>query len=758
MNDYKVSVEICSQVNELFSKTIVSQIFKNPDTNPLELKIYIYKKEDIIFSSFSAKIGDLIKVRSKVIKKEKAEEKYNDTIASGNAAIYVYEDIYNNRIILNMGNIPPKEEIELISEFIQLTESSNNYEFEIFRNLPIFVGRTMANIYHNVNLKGKIEIKTKDEIINIQKEILLENLEITEEIFNNKENYYLIKYKINELPKFENSRQFNYNDYIPSSKIYFDLKNENKNIFEPKIYYQKSNLIPNENSYILHLKNKLNNDNLKLNPALFIFLIDQSGSMGEEFPKKYSEKTPIKIVARALELFLKSLPVGSHYQLIGFGSNFKKYDEAPKIYTKENIDNSLKIIRSLNSDFGGTNIYNPLVSIYENEKEYDKIKLPKNIFLFTDGEIEDKKKTLELIEKYSSKFSIYSIGIGNSFDKELIKNAGIIGKGGFNFCTNLDNLNSIVVREINKCVKSYISNFHINCSLDKNNKIKVCDIPDIIRNNQIINIGYLTDNIYNKVDIEMNYFDKKKIKKKYQIVPNILENGEELSKLIICKYLSNEINNKEIESLSLKYQILTKDTSLFAEIELSEKITEKMKSEIIGHKNNRIIVKESIDESFFPRFVGKPIYYRSIKKEPFFPFLSNIFVGCCKNGEKIIKIEKESEINYEINNIKDNNKVNLEKIDDIMKIINTQDFIEGFWEYNQLTKFIKDKYLDKYNLIKVKLNSTDKISMTILIIYFIQKDHRNLLNELDLIIQKAKIYIKKETNQSYEESIKKIRI
>ena len=146
----------------------------------------------------------------------------------------------------------------------------------------------------------------------------------------------------------------------------------------------------------------------------------------------------IHIVSKALELFLQSLPVDSYYQIIGFGSNFIKYDETPKEYTKTNIENSLKIIKTLDANLGGTNIYDPLKDIYTNEQQYDEIKLPKNIFLLTDGEIRNKRETLELIEKNSSKFSIFSIGIGNSFDKDLIKNAGIISKGGFNFCYNLE--------------------------------------------------------------------------------------------------------------------------------------------------------------------------------------------------------------------------------------------------------------------------------------------------------------------------------
>ena len=80
----KITTEIESKVNDIYVKTKVTQKFKNPTETPLELKIYVSKNEKIIFSSFNCKIGDSINVKSKVIKKGKAETKYNDSIASGN--------------------------------------------------------------------------------------------------------------------------------------------------------------------------------------------------------------------------------------------------------------------------------------------------------------------------------------------------------------------------------------------------------------------------------------------------------------------------------------------------------------------------------------------------------------------------------------------------------------------------------------------------------------------------------------------------
>ena len=86
-------------------------------------------------------------------------------------------------------------------------------------------------------------------------------------------------------------------------------------------------------------------------PALFIFLIDQSYSM---------EGNPIDLVSQALKLFLQSLPEGSYYQLVGFGSDYIKYDKQPKKYIKENITKSMELIDRLNASLGGTDVYSSL--------------------------------------------------------------------------------------------------------------------------------------------------------------------------------------------------------------------------------------------------------------------------------------------------------------------------------------------------------------------------------------------------------------
>ena len=111
------------------AKSKDTQKFINKNKEPIELKIYLDKNPKLVFLSFNAKIGDSIMVKSKLIKKEKAEVKYTDSISSGNAAIFVSE--HDGKIIINMGNIPSKEEVIFISEFIHFTKYAHLYEFKL---------------------------------------------------------------------------------------------------------------------------------------------------------------------------------------------------------------------------------------------------------------------------------------------------------------------------------------------------------------------------------------------------------------------------------------------------------------------------------------------------------------------------------------------------------------------------------------------------------------------------------------------------
>ena len=112
-------------------------------------------------------------------------------------------------------------------------------------------------------------------------------------------------------------------------------------------------------------------------------MLDQSYSMKGD---------SIKIAWNALKL--QSLRKGSYYQIIGFSSTYTKYNLEPVAYIKDNIEISFSKINDLYSNLGGTDLYSPLKEIYNSNIKKEYKDLLKNIFLLTDGEIENKNETL----------------------------------------------------------------------------------------------------------------------------------------------------------------------------------------------------------------------------------------------------------------------------------------------------------------------------------------------------------------------------
>ena len=356
--------------------------------------------------------------------------------------------------------------------------------------------------------------------------------------------------------------------------------------------------------------------------------------------------------------------------------------------------------------------------------------------------------------------------------------------------------------------------------------IKNQSIPNILRDNEIINLNYIINNKENnnsKINVEINYLEnEEKIEKKYEIIPYYLTEGEELSKLIINNYLKNDNLEKDEIKLELKYQIFGKNTSFFAEIELSDKVTEEMKEKILGNKgNNQIEInmpKNTINfgnmgmNNYLKRespllyhgtmvggidFIAPSLHFGK-KDSPSYMNMgmknsysmmgmgNNQKMGMMNSSPPISMPMKNSPLprNMEFEScpqissmVKNNNKIddvisygseikdiqetiNTNKKDDIIKIINTQDFINGFWEINEYTNIIKEKFKEEYNLLKgiKNKNITDKVVITFLIIYFIEKEHPELVDELLMIIKKAKIFILNETKETYAVIIKEISI
>ena len=785
------TIYLTSNINEVFASTECTQYFINPLNKTIELIISFPIKKEINLLKFIISIGDKT-VISKVLSKEKAEEKYDNSIYSGNTGFISEYDEELSNYKVNIGNIEQKQKIKLKTFFIQNIGSQDmSYEFVIMEKYPTFHYKELnMEKPRNKIIKANFIIETQSKITRLIAPFFDEKAKknsVYEVLFSDdykKANINYIKnpdeQKNIDIPKPGVESGFpglvNQPTFLTSFSILFRVEN----MYKPILYYQ-FNPEFNESSYSINyvyssenLKNipipdipdqdnkisyysKYEDNIINETPGLFIFLVDQSGSM-------YGKS--IELVKEALLLFIQSLPSDSYFQLIGFGTTFKKYNEEPVEYNQKNVANIINIINNLNADMGGTNINSPLKDIYNNIN-YSKINLSKNIFLLTDGQINDRDECVELITANSNKFRIHSLGIGDRFDEIFIERSGKLGKGSFLFVKNVEEINSAVINTLNKCLRNYLIDINytfINYKNNLNNNIISCNPMDnFAYQDEIINFSFIL-NEKNKIDIDelsepiqieiigknqknivkqSVSFDKRNIIK--------LPNGDELSKMIIGKSLKNnkeliDDKKKEVE-FSKKYQILSKNTALFAEI---------IKENNNGEQNKLIVVDLSNYMKEEPIF--KPLIFGKMPQLNSFSLGASLLqTESCEDNKADpnnikFNIEASNEKNENTNEIKDN----------IIKLIMTQNVKEGYWDENEETKkLINNIDQDIFNKIINKIKTLNKgemenkIKYTILVIYYLNNKYSDKINDYRLIINKAIKFLMKQ-GIKYEDFIKEI--
>ena len=568
--DLEKEIYIESNINEFYGITKVYQTYINHSENEIELKIILPLKKEIQFSKFTL-LMDGKKIISKVLSKEKAKEKYTDSIAKGNTATMTSYDEDNTTYCINIGRIKPNTKLELMSEFIQfITSDDISFCFSIMRNYPYFssLNPNQCSIKINLETQSKITRLIIKSLKYPYKKTFNDNLRkciIELKMENLKDRY---KEPINILFRTEKINEpFLIKQYNP-------INDETSYIME-MVYNSIIIPIPNEPDTNENINYFMKYENIKENdiPSLFIFLIDQSGSMSGN---------PIKLVSESLLFFLQSLPKKSYFQLIGFGSDFKKINEIPLEYNKDNVNETNTIIKNLKADLGGTNISSPLKYIF-NCKDYNNFPLSKNLFILTDGEVNNTQECLELISNNCEEFKIHTIGLGKYFDKELIKKAGIQGKGSYNFVEDISQINSTIIKALNNCLKKYLIHPSFNV-LNEKIEYEFNSNRNFCYQNEIINYSFIKKGKFDNETIEINFkadeVDNKIDKNFIFTKDNILSNtdGDIISKIIIGNILKNNNIDEEKEiNLSKKYQILSQNTSLFAEIENESQIIGELK-------------------------------------------------------------------------------------------------------------------------------------------------------------------------------------
>ncbi|KAJ5497989.1 hypothetical protein N7453_007040 [Penicillium expansum] len=160
--------------------------------------------------------------------------------------------------------------------------------------------------------------------------------------------------------------------------------------------------IPNQRALMATLVPKFN-----LRPANpeVVFVIDRSGSMGDKIPTLRS----------ALQVFLKSLPVGICFNICSFGSSYSFMWETSRVYDAISLQQALEFVGTLDANMGGTEMQHAVVATVQNRPNSKDL----DVLILTDGEIYHQSDLFDFVREKAADNTaqFFSLGIVTEYEE-----------------------------------------------------------------------------------------------------------------------------------------------------------------------------------------------------------------------------------------------------------------------------------------------------------------------------------------------------
>ncbi|KAN0012371.1 hypothetical protein ACTFIU_007670 [Dictyostelium citrinum] len=740
-----IDFTIQSEMNNTCIASVWKQKYSNDSSTPVEGIYSIPLAPYSVVSGFTVEYQDKVFI-GRIKSKEKAQNQYSDSIASGGQA-FLAEKTQDGQFSFRIGNLPPNENVTInltiISEVCpHLTSLQNCFHRFLFPNGSF-------TFQFNLNIKLTLPIKNIELLNYPNRQITFkentENKEATLSLSSNngiEQDIVCIVEPENDIEK-------------PQSIIEYSKKNDT--------YAVSVNFTPSFNH--------LSSDDVN-QKSEFIFLIDCSGSMSGE---------PIKKAKRALEIIIRSLNENCKFNIYCFGSSFTKAFESSKMYNDETLEHISKYVQNIDANLGGTELLPPVRDILSTTSDFE---YPRQLFILTDGEISERDNLINYVATESNNTRIFTYGIGNSVDRELVIGLSKACKGYYEMIKDNSNFEEQVMKLVSIAFEPTLSNISIDWGTELQIEQGPTKIRPLYSGETLVVYALLKDNKIpqSTVQVSLNGNGPTGTKLKFPITLDFsksidYENSSvhTLAAFNIIKDLEeierkgNHSNNRErIEELGKTYGLVSKYTSYIV-TSTSEQVTEESMKTVNIIPTQRIIsedfladistqsqqincifndisglvleqhcmldkLEENIEQNSYTRNAMPQISNIFSKFTSFFssPFTSSHVTSSSFSSEKIDEDDSFNSSYFKSEEKKNNNNNN----DILLKLIKLQK-ANGSWS-SPFNEF-------KIDLSKKPSNiDNDDIWITLIIINKILHDYPNQQSQYDLVIQKASKWVKQQ--------------
>ncbi|XP_030620536.1 von Willebrand factor A domain-containing protein 5A [Chanos chanos] len=423
--------------------------YVNKEEQPLEALFVFPLPGEAAVCHFSAKIGDK-EVVAEVQEKQKAREQYDDALSSGQQAFLLEESDESPDVFrLSVGSLPPGESAAITIIYVMELTVQADHALRFClpavlnpRYTPAGTQGSDTGIVSQVmsvptgmipySLSLSVHVSSPNPISKVESSCSLEPL-VYHDVSQTKATVSL-----SPGHKFDRDVEL---------LLYYQSAHQPTAIVEAGLASGKPGTLMGDPVIMLSLYPEFPAEVMSSQASCgeFVFLVDQSGSMGCPMHSEEGAQMRIESARDTLLLLLKSLPLGCYFNIYGFGSSFKSFFPKSVQYSQKTMEEALKKVDEMSADMGGTEILQPLKHIYSQSCVPGH---PRQLFVFTDGEVGNTKDVLDLVKSNTHSHRCFSFGIGEGASTALVNGMAKEGRGHAQFITGTDRLQPKVMQSL----------------------------------------------------------------------------------------------------------------------------------------------------------------------------------------------------------------------------------------------------------------------------------------------------------------------
>ncbi|KAI9736170.1 MAG: hypothetical protein M1834_001055 [Cirrosporium novae-zelandiae] len=440
----QISTVAKSAILSDISRTTLTQTFFNGRPDPINEVQYAFPLYDgVTVIEFSCCIGPKV-IKGIVKEKEQAKTEFKEATERGEAAGLLEQlPAASDCFTAFLGNIPANEKV--VVEITYIGELKHDSETDGIRfTIPTIIAPRYGSLIEHSLVPG-LETPVYGGL-DVIVDITLENDAFVKEIVSPSHQIGVTIGQISTASK----------DSMNPSQASAKLALEKCELEKDFILLVRTNVTGKPKTLLEHhpklgyralMATLVPKSNLPQIRPEIVFVIDRSGSMGGK----------VQSLKSALTTFLKSLPVGVKFNICSFGTKYSFLWKQSKSYNQSNLDHALSFCESIDADFGGTEMLEPVKATVENR--YKDMQL--EVMILTDGEIWRQNELFDFITESTSQYPIrfFSLGIGVSVSHSLIEGIARAGKGFAQLVGDNEKFDKKVVRMLKGALSPHIDNY-----------------------------------------------------------------------------------------------------------------------------------------------------------------------------------------------------------------------------------------------------------------------------------------------------------